>query len=267
MSIIGIDAGTSIIKLVNVDKENNIIHKRIIDKMPILQALEEFIHNENIRIEEVTKIVITGIGSAEVGNNIYDIPTIKVDEFQAIGKGGLYLSNNERGLVVSIGTGTAFVKAEGTNFSHVGGTGVGGGTLLNLCKKISCINSFNEINELILKGNLHNVDLTIKDITNQEIKTLPADTTSANFGKLNEKATKEDIALGIANMVFEVIGMMAVFWTQNTNIKDIIVVGSVATMPYMRTVFTKIEKMYNLKFIIPNEAEFATVIGAIKLAV
>ena len=34
------------------------------------------------------------------------------------------------------------------------------------------INSFNEINELILKGNLHNVDLTIKDITNQEIKTI-----------------------------------------------------------------------------------------------
>ena len=95
MSIIGIDAGTSIIKLVNVDKENNIIHKRIIDRKPILQALEEFIHNENIRIEEVSKIVITGIGSAEVGNNIYDIPTIKVDEFQAIGKGGLYLSNNE----------------------------------------------------------------------------------------------------------------------------------------------------------------------------
>ena len=169
MSNIGIDAGTSIIKLVNVDKENNIIHKRIIDKMPILQALEEFIHNENIRIEEVSKIVITGIGSAEVGNNIYDIPTIKVDEFQAIGKGGLYLSNNERGLVVSIGTGTAFVKAEGTNFSHVGGTGVGGGTLLNLCKKISCINSFNEINELILKGNLHNVDLTIKDMMEYEV--------------------------------------------------------------------------------------------------
>ena len=52
-------------------------------------------------------------------------------------------------------------------------------------------------------------------------------------------------------MVFETIGMMAVFATQNTNTKNIIVVGSVATMPYIKTVFAKIEKMYNLKFIIP----------------
>ena len=67
-------------------------------------------------------------------------------------------------------------------------------------------------------------------------------------------------------MVFETIGMMAVFATQNTNTKNIIVVGSVATMPYIKTVFAKIEKMYNLKFIIPKEAEFACTLGAIKVA-
>lgn len=264
MSIVGIDAGTSIIKLVNVDENNNISHKKIVDKMPVVQALDKFIHDENIQIEDISKIVLTGIGSAEIENNIYDIPTIKVDEFQAIGTGGLYLSNNEKGLVVSIGTGTAFVMAEGKNVTHIGGTGVGGGTLLNLCKKISGINSFNEIDELISKGNLQNVDLTIKDITNQEIKTLPADTTSANFGKLNEKATNEDIALGIANMIFETIGVMAVFANKSTNSENIIIVGSTTKIQYISIVLEKIEKLHKVKFIIPKNAEFATALGAIK---
>ena len=87
------------------------------------------------------KIVLTGVGKDEIEDTIYDIPTAKVDEFIAIGTGGLYLSNKKSGLVVSIGTGTAFVEAkrrleEGAigelflieseyahDYSHIGGTG------------------------------------------------------------------------------------------------------------------------------------------------
>lgn len=76
-----------------------------------------------------------------------------------------------------------------------------GGTILNLCKKLGNINTISELNELIARGNLKNIDLTIEDITNQKIDTLPKDTTSANFGKLSENATREDLCLGILNMV------------------------------------------------------------------
>lgn len=264
MSILGIDAGTSTIKIVNVDENRNIIHKRIIDKMPITQALDKFIQDENIKKEDISKIVLTGIKSSEIENDIYNIPIIKVDEFRATGIGGLYLSKNKKGLVVSIGTGTSFVVAEETKIKHIGGTGVGGGTLVNLCKKISGIKSFCEINELISKGNLQNIDLTIKDITNQEIKNLPADTTSTNFGKLNEKATKEDIALGIVNMVFETIGVMAVFASKSINLEKIIIVGGATTIPYINTVLKKVENLHNVKFVIPKNAEFATALGAIE---
>ena len=80
------------------------------------------------------------------------------------------------------------------------------GTILNLCRLIG-----KDINKEITKGNLANVDLIIQDVAINEIQNLPKDTTSANFGKLNDKATKADIILGITNMVFETIGMMAVF--------------------------------------------------------
>lgn len=264
MNIIGVDSGSSAVKLVEVNKKGEVLHKLILEKMPIIQAIEIFINKENVNKKDIWKFVLTGVGKDEIGQKIYGIPTIKVDEFVAIGTGGLYFTKQNSGLIVSIGTGTAFVMAEENKFKHIGGTGVGGGTLINLCKKFGGVNSFNEINNLILKGNLENIDLTIQDISTQEIPTLPKDTTSSNFGKLNNKARKEDVVLGISNMIFETIGMMAVFAIQNTKCKNIIVIGSVATMPYMKKVLEKIEKIHNVKFIIPEQAKFATVLGAIK---
>ena len=264
MNIIGIDSGSSTIKIIEVDEKGKILHKLITSKIPTVQSIEIFINKEKINIKNIQKIVLTGVGKEEINGNIYDIPTIKVDEFISIGKGGLTLSNQKKGLVVSIGTGTAFVQSKKRSFKHIGGTGIGGGTVLNLCKQIAGLNSINEINEAIKRGDLNNIDLRIQDITTQTIKTLPPDITSANFGKLSENASKEDLCIGIVNMIFEAIGVMAVFGAQKTRLKNIIVGGNVATMPYIKNVLRKIEKLHNVKFIIPKQAEFATVIGAIK---
>ena len=265
MNTIGIDSGSSAVKLIEVDIEGKILNKLILKKMPILNAIDIFINREQINKKDIKQIVLTGVGAGEINDDIYGIPTKKVDEFIAIGTGGLYLANKKSGLVVSIGTGTAFVEANKKGFKHIGGTGVGGGTLLNLCKKFGNIASFEDINNAILEGNLENVDLTIQDVATKEIVSLPKDTTSANFGKLNENANVNDIIKGIANMIFETIGMMAVFATRNQRNRNIIVIGNVATMPYINIVLKKIENLHKgIKFIIPKHAEFATIIGAIE---
>ena len=63
--------------------------------------------------------------------DIYGIPTEQVEEFTAVGVGGLALSGVEKAVVVSMGTGTAFVWAQrGGEVRHLCGSGVGGGTLL-----------------------------------------------------------------------------------------------------------------------------------------
>ena len=265
MNIIGIDSGSSTVKLVELDEKGNLLHKLMLDKVPIKEAINIFIENENIKKENIKQIVLTGVGKDEIEGNIYDIPTKKVDEFTAIGTGGLYLAKQRNGLIISIGTGTAFVESKGRKHKHIGGTGVGGGTLLNLCKKFGDVDSFQEINESILKGNLSNIDLTIQDVSNGEIVGLPKDTTSANFGRLKENISKDDIIAGICNMIFETIGMMAVFATRKQRRRNIIVIGNVAAMPYTRKVLNKIEKLHKgVKFIIPNNAEFGVAIGAIK---
>ena len=265
MSIIGIDSGSSAVKIVELSEDKKIIHKLILNKMPVKKAIEIFTNKENVNKQDIQKIVLTGVGKDEIEEDIYGIPTVKVDEFVAIGTGGLYLTNRRSGLIVSIGTGTAFVEAKTKRYKHIGGTGVGGGTLLNLCKQMTNVQTFGEINEAIKKGNLRNIDLSIQDVAIKEIKTLPKDTTSSNFGKLNENATDNDVILGVANMIFETIGVMSVFAAHNIKSNNIIIVGNVATMPYINTVLKRIENLHKgIKFIIPKHAEFATVIGAIE---
>lgn len=65
--------------------------------------------------------------------NLY---AIKVDEFYAIGYGGLYLLGKSSAIVVSMGSGIVYVKATENSIVHIGGSGVGGGTLIGLSEKL-----------------------------------------------------------------------------------------------------------------------------------
>ncbi len=266
MNIIGMDVGSSLIKIVETDENKNIKQTAIIKKMSIEQAVKKFITEKNIKKEDIKKIVLTGVGTDEIKKNIYEIETVKINEFQAIAKGGLYLANKTEALVVSIGTGTAFVRAKGEEYEHIGGTGVGGGTLIGLIKQIKDIGSFDDIEKFIENGNLQNIDLTIQDVTSHEIKNLPKDITSSNFGKANKKEKDEDVFLGIINMIYETIGMMAVFATKDKENRDIILVGNLTVIPFISIPLKKIERMHNVNFIIPKNSEFANAIGAIELA-
>ena len=92
------------------------------------------------------------------------------------------------------------------------GTGVGGGTLVGLSKKMLNMDNVDHIAELAQNGNLDRVDLKIKDITKSDIVPGFSDImTASNFGQVSDLATREDIALGIINMVFETIGIFNFF--------------------------------------------------------
>ena len=260
MSIIGIDIGSSTTKIVEY-KIEKIENKLIIRDGFSKEKLDKFIEENNIEVE---KIVFTGIGASKINQKEYSYPVKIVDEFSAIAKGGLYLTNREKALVVSVGTGTAFIEVTENGAKHLGGTGVGAGTLFNICNRMLGINSFDEIENLAKVGNVEKVDLRIKDITTEDIPTLPLDLTLSNFGKFEKDSKKEDIVIGLINMIFEVIGMMAVFITSKSDIKDVVLVGNITVIPGVRYVLDRIEKVQNIKFIVPKNTEFAVVLGAIK---
>src|SRR5208337_4967164 len=100
-------------------------------------------------------------------------PVLKVNEFTAIGVGGTTLAGKERALVVSLGTGTAMVSVNTAEIRHVSGTGVGGGTLLGLAKHMLGVSGLDTLEAMAGRGDLHRVDLSVRDIAGGPIGDLP----------------------------------------------------------------------------------------------
>lgn len=263
--VIGIDIGGSTTKIVGFDGKSMISPLLVRATDPIASvygAFGKFLNTHALKLDDIERIMITGVGSSFINNRLFGIPTGKVDEFMAIGMGGLFLSNLDKAIIVSMGTGTALVKAENNTAVHLGGTGVGGGTLLGLSNRMLNVRHFDELIEAANGGDLSNVDLTIGDISKEVMETLPSETTASNFGKISDLVTKADLAMGIINLVFQTIGMIAVFNTRIDKIKDVILTGNLTNVPQAQYIFDQLSKLYDVNFQTPQNAEFATAVGA-----
>lgn len=270
MLTLGLDVGGSTTKAAAIGSDGTItavLQVKASDQLTSLYgALGRFLHENSLSLDDISQIVLTGVGSSFIDSDIYGIPTVKVREFEAIGKGGLMLSGLDKALVVSMGTGTAFVTADGSDFRHIGGSGMGGGTLLGLSSKILGSDNIEAVLKYAEKGDLANVDLTIADICCGEISTLPPDVTAANFGKIRTTADKSDFALGLINAVIQNAGVLASFACMNSECKKTVVVGSLARIPQTNEILDGVGALNGIKFIIPEKAIFATALGAAALA-
>ncbi len=264
--IIGIDVGGSTTKIVGYTQAAKPVGMLKVEaadpQTSAYGALGKFINENNLALADVEQIIVTGVGAALFKKKIYGIPTSIVDEFQAIGLGGLALSGKKEGLIVSMGTGTAFVRAGKKGIFHIGGSGVGGGTVVGLCGKLCGIKSFRTLVSLAEKGKLGKVDLNIGDISNKAISNLTKDITASNFGKMEDGLKAEDLAAGVLNMVFQTVGMLAVFACRNEDMKDVVLTGTLSQVPSARKVFEMLRTMHGVNFIIPKNALYATATGA-----
>ena len=95
-----------------------------------------------------------------------------------------------------------------------------------------------------------------------DISFLNRKSTAANFGKMLDTARNEDVALGIINMVYQVIGMIAVFAARSRNIDRVIVTGSGSYNPLGQKTLAEITRMHSISFEYPEDAEYTTAIGA-----
>lgn len=268
--VIGIDVGGSTTKIVGFRKENGVqqlispLFVKATDPMTsIYGAFGKFTDLNGLALSDIEKVLMTGVGSSYLSRPIYELPCGTVPEFKSIGLGGLFLSGLTEAIVVSMGTGTAIVHARaGKDADYLGGTGVGGGTLLGLSKKMLGIEEIDHLADLAKDGSLGNIDLRIGDITKKDASVgLPDSMTASNFGKLSDIATPSDVALGILNMVFETVGMLALFAARSRGVKDIVLTGNLTGVPYAKTVFDTLSSMFDVNFIIPENAQYATVIG------
>ena len=265
---IGIDVGGSTTKIVGFEAGGTLLEPmtvRATDPITsVYGAFGKFTSENSLDLGDIAKVAVTGVGSSYVNGAIYGLDCEVVGEFPSVGRGGLYLCGLTEAIVVSMGTGTAFIHARrGGKYEYLGGTGVGGGTMMGLAKKMLDVDDVDNINKLAEGGSLEMIDLRVTDITNMALMPdMPKDFTAANFGKLNDLATREDLALGIINMIFETVGMMAVFAARARGLRDVVLTGNMTTVTGAKRVFGSLSRLFDLNFVIPESAQFATAIGA-----
>ena len=263
--IIGIDIGSTTTKAVSVEKGKvaRKIKTRAVDAITSATgAFGKIILENGIKMPDIERIMITGAGATKIEGELFGIPTEKVDEITAIGIGGKFISGQDNIIIVNVGTGTAIIEAQGDKVIHLGGSGVGGGTILGLAKKLLSLSDFKDIMTMAASGNLDQVDLLLGDIMVTDFSFLDKKSTASNFGKMLDTARNEDIAMGIVNMVYQVIGMLAVFAARSRNIDRVIVTGSGSHNPLGEMVLAKIAGMHSVSFEYPEDGEYTTAVGA-----
>ena len=266
--ILGVDLGGSTTKLVGLDPAGKPLGALQISasrpEASACGAVGTFLLEQNLSLDAISCIAVTGVGAAVRPPSIYGIPVREIPEFTAIGRGGLILSGLREALVVSMGTGTAFVRASEENgFSHIGGSGVGGGTISGLCGRLAGVRHFDSVCTMARRGRLEQVDLMVDEIFKQgNIQTLPSHLTAANFGKWSDTATADDTALGVLNLVFQTIGMLAVFACRNDTVKDVVLVGALTSIVDILSTFDQLSELHGVRFIVPDKAVYATALGA-----
>ena len=264
--VIGIDVGISTTKIVGINTEGTVLNPfRIRATDPITSlygAFGKYLHNNGIQLGDVAQVMVTGVGAAYIDEDIYGLPTAKAQEFIADGLGARYESGLEKMIVVSMGTGTSLVKCDGDNIRHIGGTGIGGGTLQGLSRIMLKTDDIKQVAELAKAGDISKINLLIGDISAHPLPGLPKSATASLFSNAKTNASREDIAIGLIYMVLQAVGSSTILSSLESGIKDFVLIGNLTLLPQCREVYDAMEKLYNVHFHIPKHSEFCTAIGA-----
>lgn len=264
--VIGIDVGISTTKIVGIDEKGMVISPiRIKATDPITSlygAFGKYLHDNKIKLDEIEHVMLTGVGAAYIDEHIYGLPTSKSEEFIADGLGAKYESKLDRMIVVSMGTGTSLVKCDGENIKHIGGIGIGGGTLAGMSRIMLKTDDIKQITNLAKDGDVSKINLLIKDISAKPLPGLPMSAVASLFSNAKTNASREDIAKGLIWMVLQCIGSATILSSLESGIKDFVLIGNLSLLPLCREVYPAMEKVYGVRFHVPKYSEFCTAIGA-----
>ena len=263
--VIGIDVGISTTKIVGICNGRVVSPMRIKATDPVSSlygAFGKYLYDNKIQMSDVDHVMLTGVGAAYISKPVYGLPTAKAGEFVADGLGACHESGKDRIIVVSMGTGTSLVRCDGDKIEHIGGIGIGGGPLQGVSRLLLKTDDIRTVSEMAVRGNISSINLRIGDISARPLPGLPMSAVASLFGNARSDASREDIAIGLIWTVLQSVGQSAVLASIGSNIREYVMIGNLTLLPQCRVVFPPIEKLYGVKFIIPEYSEFCTAIGA-----
>ena len=268
---IAIDFGLSNIKVAWRDHHQKIWWLTVPQRGNVdVAELQKTIFAANVNLSDVSSIRVTGGRANGLPDAIDGLPVVKVNEMQAVGRGGLHLAQLSEALIVSAGSGTAMIAAHqhGDETKHVTGSAVGGGTLQGLARLLIGTVNPREINALAEQGDSNRVDLTLIEATGGAIGELPADANAVNFGKLahagfDGHASRENLAAGLVCLVGQVIAVIAINAALAEKLDRIVVVGHLVDMPSVCKVLKTVAGYYGADIRIAPNPGYGTVLGAL----
>lgn len=264
---IGIDAGSTSTKLAAISEEK-IVDLLKVKSVPsdcdIYDVFDQFIFRNGIEMKDIESIQLTGVGASGFKDYIGGVKTKYIHEFTADTAGAQFFAKDEKDfLLISMGTGTTYIRVKEGVPEHVGGLGLGGGTLVGLSKYMLGTVHYKEIYELAEGGSHGNVNIMLSDVATNRIEGLSMDLTVSNFGKIESDAGKSDIASGLINLVLENIIQTGCLMAKNMGIKTLVLIGGLSGANEIEDTLTAFRTLYSdMKFICTDKGSHVTAIGA-----
>ncbi len=230
---------------------------------------------------------LTGCGATAAAARL-DRPSRCCLEFEAWGRGSQILLRDQGlgdeapYLLVSLGTGTSILRVEGESVSRLGGTALGGGTLVGLGAALTGCPSHGEICLLAEAGDRGKVDLRVSDIYQNDEIPLPGETTAASFGGLARwgsgaegaahpnpatSARSEDLAAAVIGLVGENVALVCGGIAQAAGIRRIVYGG--ATLhenPALVAILLGVTRLMGGEPVLLESGSFAGAVGALESA-
>ncbi|MCH7321377.1 MULTISPECIES: type II pantothenate kinase [Solibacillus] len=230
---IGIDTGGTLTKLAYLNEQQEL-------------TLTVFPSNEMDLVKQwleqhpqVEEIGLTGGRTEQLRDVLKTMKSIEyIVEFEATLKGVRYLLEKEghtieQSIITNIGTGTSIHYMDGNQHMRVGGTGIGGGTLIGLATIMTGISDFEEIKSHASLGQRGGIDLLVKDIYQGMDTPIDGNLTASNFGKvgITEQLdfAQNDILATTQGLVGEVITTLSIQLADQHNAEHIVYIGSTLT--------------------------------------
>jgi type II pantothenate kinase len=179
-----------------------------------------------------TRVALTGGGAPRL-SRLLACDKLSVSEFDAWSRGARSLLRDrgaplQRFLLVSVGTGTSAMLVDGEQVQRVGGTALGGGTLLGLGRALLGGSDFEQIAALAATGDRRRVDLLISDVYPEGDFLLPGPVNAASFAKLARGAEHEpsDLAHGLMGLIGENVALICCGLAAAAGIEPIVFGGT-----------------------------------------
>ncbi len=260
--MIGVDLGISSFKAVEIENGKIKRKKRVFlkENTSLEKQIKRFF--SDTFFSEEKKIAVTGAYSSKLteqkGKKIF-----RINEIHAIARGSRFLSKEKNFLAASIGTGCCFVSVRKEKAGHIGGTAIGGKTILGLSKLLTGKTDFKEIEKKAEKGDYKKIDLMLSDVYPKGIGLLKGNVSVSNFGKIKSKK-EEDLLAGVFNSVFQGISTNALFAAKALKHKKIVFSGSLSESKIFRKTFKECRKLFDsAESVFLENPAYAAAIGAV----